>query len=47
MGNEGKKGKGHQGTCIKDPWTKAKVSRTEGGVGQSGGRKMETTVFEK
>ena len=22
--NMGKKGKGHQGTCIKDPWTKPK-----------------------
>ena len=28
--NEAKKGKGHQGTCIKDPWTKPKGSRTEG-----------------
>ena len=27
--NVGKKGKGRQGTCIKDPWTKA--SRIEGG----------------
>ena len=30
--NGGKKGKGHQGTCIKDPWTKPKGSRTEGGI---------------
>ena len=27
----GKKGKGHQGTCIKDPWTKPKWGRIEGG----------------
>ena len=27
----GKKGKGCQGTCIKDPWTKAKDGRIEGG----------------
>ena len=26
-----KKGKGHQGTCIKDPWTKPTGSKTEGG----------------
>ena len=29
--NRGKKGKGHQGTCIKDPWTKPKRERIEGG----------------
>ena len=29
--NMGKKGKGHQGTCIKDPWTKPKRGRIEGG----------------
>ena len=29
--NEGKKGKGHQGTCIKDPRTKANGGRIEGG----------------
>ena len=29
--NEGKKGKGHQGTCIKDPWTEPMVGRIEGG----------------
>ena len=50
--NGGKKGKGHPGTCIKDPWTKAK------GIGLAGGRwggwgrgewwgKMETAVLEK
>ena len=27
----GKKGKGHQGTCIKDMWTKPKEGRIEGG----------------
>lgn len=36
----------HQGTCIKDPETKPKKGRIEGGevgvggVGKSGGRKM-------
>ena len=29
-GNMGKKGKGHQGTCMKDPWTKPKGGRIEG-----------------
>ena len=29
--NGGKKGKGHQGTCIKDSWTKPKWGRSEGG----------------
>ena len=49
MGGEGK---GHQGTYIKDTWTKPKGSRTVGGkegwVGQGGvvGAKMETTAFE-
>ena len=28
---EGNNGKGHQRTCIKDPWTKPKGGRTEGG----------------
>ena len=28
--NGGKKGKGCQGTCIKDPWTKPKWGRTKG-----------------
>ena len=27
--NRGKKGKGHQGTCIKDPWTKPKVGQDQ------------------
>ena len=41
-------GKGHQGTCIKDPWTKPTGvgSRLGGGrVGDTG--KTETTVFEQ
>ena len=29
--NRGKKEKHHQGTCIKDPWTKPKRGRMEGG----------------
>ena len=33
MGNGGKKGKGCQGTCINDSWTKPKGGRTEGGRG--------------
>ena len=41
-GSRGKKGKGHQGTCIKDSWTKPKAGRMEGGAGKSGGGKMET-----
>ena len=32
MGDNGtKEGKGHQGTCIKDPWTKPKGGRMVGG----------------
>ena len=45
-----KLGKGCQGTCVKDPGTKPKGGRIEGGrwgAGESGGRKMETTVFEQ
>ena len=50
--NRGKKGKGHQGTCTKDPQTKPKqVGLRVGGVGGwgggSGGRKIETTVLEQ
>ena len=33
-GISGKKGKGHQGTCIKDPWTKP---TWEGGLNVGGG----------
>ena len=29
--NRGKKGKGRQRTCTKDPWTKSEVGRIEGG----------------
>ena len=49
----GKKGKGCQGTCIKDPWMKPKgvgLRVGGGGVGrvrESGGKKMETTVLEQ
>ena len=32
-------GKGHQGTSIKDPWTKPKGGRIEGGVGKVVARK--------
>ena len=45
----GKKRKGCQGTRIKDSWTKPKEGRIEGGrggAGESGGRKMGTTVLE-
>ena len=53
-GNNGrKKGKGHQGTCIKDPWTKTAGGRVGlsmgvrvGGAGENGEGKMETTVLE-
>ena len=50
--NEGKKGKGCQGTHIKDPWTNPKgegwrVGDGDGWGGESGGEKMETTVFEQ
>ena len=46
--NRGKWGKGHQGTCIKDPWTKPKGVglRVEGGD-RWGGAEMETTVLEQ
>ena len=49
-GNMGKKGKGHQGTCIKDPWTTwvgLRMGGAGGWVGENGGRKMETTVLEQ
>ena len=51
--NGGERGKGCQGTCIKDTWTKPKGGRIEGerwgwlGWGKSGGRKMETTILEQ
>ena len=52
----GGKGKGHQGTYIKYSWKKPKEGRIEGGrwrcvgiggMGGSGGGKMETTVLEQ
>ena len=50
--NGGKRRTGHQGTCIKDTWTKPKGVglRVEGGDGWGGGAggvKMETTVLEQ
>ena len=53
MDDRGKKRKGRQGTCIKDIWTKPNSGRSEGrnggmgGAGESGGRKVETTVLEQ
>ena len=41
MDNRGKKGKGHQVTCIKDTWTKPKGGRglrVGGGGGWGGGK---------
>ena len=51
-GITGKKGKGRQGTCAKDPWTKPKGERIEcrrwdGWGRKSGGGKMESTVLEQ
>ena len=48
----GKQGKGHEGTYIKDTWTRPKgeVLRWEAGIGGTmgcGGLKMETTVVEQ
>ena len=49
----GKKWKGHQGTCIKDKWTKPKGVSIKGGRwgcmewGGNDGGKMETTVLEQ
>ena len=42
-------GGGHQGTCMKDTWTKSKGvgSRVGGGDGWGRGVKMETIVFER
>ena len=46
--NRGKKGKGHEGTRIKDPWTKPKwVGGGEGWWGEEWGWEMETTVLEQ
>ena len=49
----GRSGKGGKWTCIKEPWTKPKGGRIEGGrvrvggAGESGGGKMETIVLEQ
>ena len=50
--NRGTKGKGHQGTCIKDTWTKTMEGIECGGwvwVGQGRvlGEEMGTTVIEQ
>ena len=40
--NGGKRGKGRQGTCIKDPWMRPKMERSEGGRlgwGSGGGKR--------
>ena len=50
MDNSGEKGKGHQGTCIKNAWTKPEAGRIEGGRwgwGRVRGGEMETTVLEQ
>ena len=52
MGIRERKGRGHQGTYTKDPWTKPKMVdlRMGGSNGWSGGHgvvKMETTVLEQ
>ena len=52
MDNGGKKEKDHQGTYIKDTWTKPKGGRIKSGrdvrgVEGSGDGKMETTVLEQ
>ena len=50
--NQGKTGKGHQRTCIKDTWTKPKGGKSKGGkwewqvCGVDRG-KMETTILEQ
>ena len=46
------RGKGHQGTCIKDTWTKPKEGTIEGGKWGWVGwgewwEEVETTVFEQ
>ena len=46
----GKKGKGHQETCIKDPWTKTKGGEDcmwEMRVGRVGKSTGGTTVIEQ
>ena len=52
VGGDNGGGEGHQGTCIKDTWTKPKRGSIKGGRwgwlgwGGSGGGKMETTILE-
>ena len=43
--NRGKKGKGHRGTCIKDPRIKPKGVELR--VRESDGEKLEITVLEQ
>ena len=51
--NGANKGKGHQGTCIKDPWKKTIEGRIEcgrygvGSAWESNGGKIGTTVIEQ
>ena len=47
--NRGKKGKGHQGTCIKDPGVEwgLTVVRELGGAGESNRGKGGTTLIEQ
>ena len=48
-GEWGKKAKGHQGTCIRDPWTKPTGWGLTGGagLGESNRGKIGTTVIEQ
>ena len=51
--NGGKRRTGHQGTCIKDTWTKPKWGRIEGGrwgwlgLGESGGGGRKAPVLKQ
>ena len=45
--NRGKKGKGHQRTCIKDPWKEGLNVGDGEWVGESNGGKMGITVIEQ
>ena len=44
--NGGKKGKGRQGMCIKDPWTEPTGEGRMGKAGETNG-KMGTSVIEQ
>ena len=53
-GDNGGKGEGFSGACIKDTWTKPKRVGSRVGIGDgwgrrrsSGGEKMETTVLQQ